>query len=201
MHTPATLVTSITVLCIGASWSQPATVPISVVPKASYLTSGKLPVNMREYLWAVGNRLQAPGNERITLIGTFTTSQGSTPAQLVWELPGNVRLDRSATPNAPIIIPFGTTPVNSSVLSQADTAVAESLSADNAEWFLYSFLQGAGHRLLGVRVRTDNGTTPNYQGSLYDVFEFYGSVREANNAIRQKWFFFDTTTRLLAKAR
>ena len=120
---------------------------------------------------------------------------------MVYELPGNVRLDRQTTPTAPLVYVPGAGVSNAASVAQQDLDVLESLAADSHEAFLYSFTESLGHRLLGTRFRTDDGKTPNYQGPYYDIYEATGPSPAANNAVRQKWYFFDSGTHLLAKTR
>jgi hypothetical protein len=168
---------------------------------SSYLTPTALPPNAQIYLRAIGNRLQSPGNERMTLTGTTTDPHGTGAAVLVWQLPGSVSLTRAASPNAAIVFLPTSGAVNASALAQADQDVLEDLSSGTHEAFLYSFTQKLGHRLLGTRFRTDDGKTPNYTGPYYDIYENFGAVPAANSAVRQKWFYFDSATGLLMKVR
>ena len=171
------------------------------LPQSAYLTPTALPPDAQGYLKVLGNRLQVAGNERITLIGTTTDKRGTGTAQLVAQLPGNVRLDRQTAPGSALVYVVGTGVSNSSSLPQEDLDVLESLAADTHEAFLYGFTQQLGHRLLGARFRTDDGKTPDYQGPYYDIYEATGPNPAANNALRQKWYFFDSGTHLLVKTR
>lgn len=189
-----------------AAPAAPATVKLSA---ADYLTPLSVPPNARLYLVALGNRIQIAGNERLTLAGTVTDHLGTGTAQLVWQLPGSVRLDRQTSPSASLVFVAGSAVgsaagsgvQNASAVPQADLNILETVAADAQEAFLYTFRQKAGHRLLGARFRADDGKTPNYQGPYYDIYESTGQVPAANNAVRQKWYFFDSTSHLLAKAR
>lgn len=176
--------------------------PVRVAPSSSnYLTSSAVPPNARGYLSVLGNRIQISGNERITLVGTVTDRSGTGPAQVVMELPGNVRLDRQLSSGGPLTFSATAGIVNAASVAQADLDILESLASDSHEAFLYGFGQKIGHRLLGTGFRTDDGKNPNYKGPYYDIYEAVGAVAAANNAVRQKWYFFDTGTMLLAKTR
>jgi len=179
-------------------------VPVATALKlapSSYLTPTAVPPNAQIYFRAIGNRLQVPGNERMTLTGTTTDQHGTGAAVLVWQLPGNVSLTRQAAPSAPLDYTPGGGVVNASALAQSDQDILEDLSSGTHEAFLYSFTLKVGHRMLGTSFRTDNGKTPNYTGPYYDIYEFFGPVAAANNAVRQKWFYFDGATGRLTKVR
>jgi hypothetical protein len=166
------------------------------LPKSSYLSWGSVPPNVQAYLRATGTKLLVSGNERMTLTGTSTDGTGTGPAVLVWQLPGNVSLTRTTAPNASLVFLSGSGPSTASALAQADQDVLEDLSSGTQEAFLYSFTQKVAHRLLGTGFRTNNGTGPSY-----DIYEEFGPVAAANNAVRQKWFFFDASSGLLMRVR
>jgi len=181
-------------------YAQPPGLQKSIVAPSSYLTPGALPPNAREYLPALGKRLQVPGSERVTLIGTATDAKGTGPAQFIWELPGNLRLDRQTSPGGPLVYQYGAKGPAAGT-PQADADLIESLASDSHEAFLVSFAEKTGHRLLATHLRVPTGSPGPYQGPFYDVFEVLGPVAAAGNSIRQKWYFFDDSTRLLAKTR
>jgi hypothetical protein len=93
---------------------------------------------------------------------------------------------------------------NAAVLSNAEMNVLESLGNDTPETFLYS-VAGANkktaYRLIGGRFRTDNGKTPNYKGPWYDIFEVSGPVAAGSSTIRQKFYHFDSQTKLLVRSQ
>src|SRR3954452_11390037 len=72
-------------------------------PPPIYISLGSVPAPVRAYLQAIGNRAQRPGQERVTLTGTFAGKGGSAQGQLIWEAPGKFRFDRSDHPARPII--------------------------------------------------------------------------------------------------
>jgi hypothetical protein len=168
------------------------------VPNSNYINPALVPGPVRNYVAAFGDRLTTAGKERTTLSGTFTDSNGSGPARLVWEAPGQMRLDRT---NQPTLIYNDTTGLmNASSISTADASIFESLFDDSPQSFLYGFPRGSAHRLLGTGFRADDGTALNYQGPWYDVY-LAGAPALAQPAhpSRQKTFYFDSTTKLLTK--
>ncbi len=173
----------------------------AALSQGNYLTASALPPAAGKYLRALGDRLSVRGSERVTLVGTATDQRGTGPAQLIWELPGNVRLDRQTNAAVPLIFATASGALNASALSQPDRDLLENLAFDTQEAFLYSFRKPFGHRLLGTRFRADDGKSKDYNGPFYDLYEILGAVPVAQNVVRQKWFFFDSATGLLVKAR
>jgi hypothetical protein len=166
---------------------------------STYLNSSHLPSTAKAYLSALGSRLQTPGQERETLVGTYSDSTGSTAAQLVWEAPGNLRFDRTNRPGHPLI--YNTTGgLVGPPASAADSNLLESLLDDAAECFLYTFQTKYAHRFLGGLFRTDSGKSGAYQGPWYEVFETTGNVHaQPGSILRTKLYHFDSATKLLVK--
>jgi hypothetical protein len=72
---------------------------VSSAPPSPYIQPWQVPTNVREYMIAFGDRIQKPGNERVTLIGTVTDNQNRVnSATLVWEVPGRLRFERAGGP-------------------------------------------------------------------------------------------------------
>ena len=173
----------------------------SFAPLPSYVTQTLVPSNVREFLIALGDRVQKPGKERLTLIGTHTDQSGVVPAQLVWEVGGRLRFDRTTVPPNSLVFDNVAGLLNAASVSDSDLAVLESLLDHSPESFLYGFVQGRAHRFLGGRFRTDDGKAPNYTGPWFDIYERFAPVPVVTDApLRQKHFYFDSQTKLFAKA-
>jgi hypothetical protein len=72
---------------------------------SNYLSPAPIHPLARDYLFALGNRLTTPGNERVTYQGSYTDSVGAAPATLVWQLPGYLLLTLPAVRRPAISIP------------------------------------------------------------------------------------------------
>ena len=165
---------------------------------SNYVNPTSLPSPVRGYLLALGNRIQTPGNERTTLLGSSTDQKGTESAQLIWQVPGEIRFVRTNEPT--VIYDPSAGLVNASSITPADADILESLFDDAAESFIYGFSQGSANRFFGSRFRTDTGTTPNYQGPWYDIYNRAATAKaQPGSPSRQKLYYFDSQTRLLAK--
>jgi hypothetical protein len=168
----------------------------------TYLDPGHISAPARPFFIALGDRLWKPGKERVTLSGTYTDQNGTGQGRYIWQLPGLARFDRANQPNTPVIVDDQTGLVNASSISQSDADIMESLSDDCAESFFYGFSKRAALRFLGGRFRADDGSTPNYQGPWYDIYEsFEPSKAQPGGAVRRKLYYFDSTTGLLTKVQ
>jgi hypothetical protein len=174
----------------------------SAPASGTYVNAASVPGPVQRYLAAFGDRVQNPGKGRTIFRGTYSAKNGSGQAQLTWEVPGNIRFDRSDQPGKSLIINKSAEPTSSSGLGQTDTDILESLSDDSAEAFFYGFQNGVGHRLLGQRFRADDGNTVNYQGPWYDVYAAHEQVAiQPGSPARVKHFYFDSQTGLLTQTR
>ena len=170
---------------------------ISLSP--TYLIPSSVPPQAQRFLVALGDRLQKPGKERISLTGQYSDKSSNVPAKLTWEAPGNLRFDRTGAGLPPLVFSKTTGIPAGLALSAADLDLFESLLDDRPETFLYSFYNGGVSRFLGNRFRTDNGHTPNYTGPWYDIFQANGPVLALGLAVtRTKLYVFDSQTGLLA---
>jgi hypothetical protein len=186
-------------LLSGASGQTNAVIPVA--PPPAYVQPWQVPSNVREYMIAFGDRLQKPGNERLTLTGTATDSQKKvTPATLVWEVPGRLRFDRPGATASSLVFDDVSGLINATGVSQSDLDILETLLNDSPEAFLYSFPHGHAHRFLGGRFRTDGGKTANYSGPWFDIYESVATARTLSiSPPTQKFFYFDSITKLHAR--
>jgi len=158
-------------------------------------------MTLRGPLAALGDRLQAPGKERLTQVGTYTDGKGSQPIRFTWELPGNVRIDLTGPAAHSIVFNGGTPAATGGSPSSADDDLMESLADDRAETLLYgTHRAGFSIRFLGSRFRTDHGADKAYAGPYYDISQTFSPVPvRSDKAQRQKLYLFDSTTQLLVK--
>jgi hypothetical protein len=166
-----------------------------------YLTGG-LPAQVQILLGYFGNRLQSPGNERLTLSGTYVDGAGTNSATLVTQIPSSVRL--TVTGPSAKVLTFDGSQANSSLgaIAAADLNVLESLQSDSAESYFYSYGVTAAARYLGGLYRTDNGKNPAYAGPWYDIYELTLPVAVQPGSPReQKLYYFDSGTKLYTQSR
>jgi len=167
----------------------------------TYLIQSSLHSLAREFLVALGDRLQVSGKERLTLVGQYIAGSSTVPAQLTWEAPGNFRFDRTGSGFTALVYNTSSGVINPSSISSSDQNVMESLLDDSPESFLYGFFGGNVNRLLGGRFRTDNGKTRNYTGPWNDIYETTEPVKALNRSLtRRKFYCFDSQTKLMTRA-
>ena len=130
---------------------------------APYLVT-PLPNHVFGLLVAHGDRLQMPGNERLTLSGTLTDAAGVHTATVTAEIPGKVLVQISGAASKTLRFDGNLPSTDGAALAGGDQDLLESFQADVAENFFFSFGRSASVRFLGGRYRTDGGTSKNYTG-------------------------------------
>ena len=137
------------------------------------------------------------------MTGTYTDANGTQPIRVVWELPGRVRVDLTGSTSATLISAGAGVLTKGGTLAVANDDLLESLGDDRPETALFGGGGGkASWRFLGGRFRTDDGTTPNYTGPWFDVYQLVYKVSlRSDQPERWKLFIFDSISKLMAKAQ
>jgi hypothetical protein len=183
----------------GLALTQTVTSSQMPVVLSNYINPVGIHPVARDYLYALGNRLTTPGNERITYQGTYTDSVGTTAATLIWQVPGYLKLSLTRGSKTYYIDPVNGIQ-NLASLSTAELNALESLGDDSPEAFLYTITgRKNAYRFLGARFRTDNGKTPNYAGPWYDIFDVSGPLPMVSSVMRQKFYHFDSQAKLFVR--
>lgn len=170
--------------------------------KSKYIRRATLRPQLGWALTQLGDRLERPGKERTAAAGAVHFGTDPTPHSLVLlnEFPDRLRASISQGSNARTLIFDGISARSASRLSQADEALLETLVYDSAEHFFWSQAQQQATRFIGSRIRTDDGSTPNYTGPYYDVYQLTDAVKiGATQQVRSKFYYFNSETLLLER--
>lgn len=180
--------------CLGQSTSQASHSSQTVFYPSSF------PLQLQGSVMALGSRLQKPGQERETLVGTLTDSSGSSPGKVTFELPNKVRIDWMGSAARTIAYDGTSSWSSNGSLSEQDQNLLETFLEDSPEGLLNSVRQIASLRVIATYARFDNGSTPNYSGPLVDIFQVTAPVQSnSTKPTRLKHYYFDATTRLLTE--
>lgn len=169
-----------------------------------YVLRAALRYSLRNVLGVLGDRLEKPGKERLTMLGTLRRQSNpqAIPFRLFLEWPRRIRLEeQGAQPRV-----YGSDGNDKwalgSPLSAADQEIIETLTFDSAEGFFQGQMQGFATRALSIRARLDNGTTPNYTGPFYDIYQVSDRIGGGTALrIQPKLFLFNSNTLLLERVR
>ena len=154
----------------------------------------------------LGNRLTTPGLERLTLIGTLSrpgASKVNLPSRLILEFPANLRLEEQDGPRLNVLL-FNGQDIKrpGDTVKPSDQDDVESLVFDGVDHFFLSQMQGQATRFIGSRYRLDDGSTKNYTGPFYDVYEVSDQIVTGNHSREQlKLYYFNSDTLALEKVR
>lgn len=173
------------------------------------VSTADVPYIRRALLWSrlqfalrvLGDRLEVPGKERLTMTGTLTRTAGSNVAVVTSE-PGKVRIDETVSGLVRSVGFDGTRMwTTSGAVTVQDQQLIEMLVNDIAERFFATQMEGQATRFLGERFRLDDGRSATYSGPYYDVYlvaEQGGGLAEAR---RQKFYYFNSDTAVLERVR
>lgn len=158
------------------SHSQP-----SAIRSRGYVNRGRLSPRLTLNLNALGNRLEKPGKERLTITGELRSSSDSLVHEITatLEFPDQVRLKGQLSSEEPDLI--------------------ESLTYDSAEHFFNAQMQGNAMRFLGSRFRTDDGSNPDYNGPYFDIYKIADRIDASGQERAAKLYYFNSDTFLLER--
>ena len=186
--------------------------PVSQNPRAvanakaeDYVRAGQLWPQLRWNLKALGDRLEKRGKERLTLTGTLSRAGDAAPVPvlLILEFPNRLRLDiQERGPHHVITFNGERASKGGGALDKREEDLIETLIYDTAEHFFAGQTRGTVMRCLGQRFRADDGTTPNYTGPYYDLYEVSDQIKASPDArFQSKVFYFNSDTLLLERVR
>lgn len=170
-----------------------------------YVRRARLRPQLNEALSAVGNRLEQPGKERLTLTGTLKRQQESSaiPFRLITETPHFMRLEEQIEGRLRVIGFDGDEGwALGSVFDNSAQETIELLVFDSIDHFFLGQTQGLAVRPLGSRFRLDDGTTANYSGPFHDIYQIVDLVKIGPKTRQQpKLFYLNSNTQLLERVR
>jgi hypothetical protein len=178
---------------------------LTPTPNANtYIWRGLLRSRLRGAFNVLGDRLEKPGKERLTFVGTLRRQNNprAIPFRLFLEFPHRMRLEEQGA--QPRVIGFdgsngwvlGATP------SDTDQEMIEIFVFDSVDHFFLGQVQGFATRALGSRFRLDDGIVANYTGPFYDIYQVTDHIA-IGSAVREqaKLFYIDSDSQLLERVR
>jgi hypothetical protein len=156
------------------------------------LLSPRLTLNLN----ALGNRLEKPGQERLTLMGTLRLGGAETHEfAATLEFPDRLRLVVGGPQSG--VITFDGQQTKAAAADELD--LIETLTYDSAEHFFAAHMQGNAIRFLGARFRTDDGSTPDYNGPYFDIYKIADQIKVSGQERPAKLYYFNSDTFLLER--
>src|SRR5262245_26642004 len=168
----------------------------------SYIRRGLLQPRLQLALNALGDRLEKPDKERLTLVGTLTRQNNSqaVPVRLFLELPRRMRLEEQGAQQRVVGFDGSKGWASGAALSSADQDTIETLVFDSVDNFFLGQMQGVATRTLGSRFRLDDGRTANYTGPFYNIYQVTDRIKiGAANREQPKLFYFNSDTKLIER--
>ena len=174
--------------------------PSNVPPsnRNAYVRRAQLSPRLGMNLNALGNRLERPGQERLALVGTWRVAGEAQPREFAatLEFPDKLRLTVGGPQNR--VITFDGQQTKAAQTTE-DLDLIETLAYDSAEHFFASQMQGNAMRFLGARFRTDDGSTPDYDGPYFDIYKIADQIKTSEQERAAKLYYFNSDTLLLER--
>lgn len=168
--------------------------------RSAYVRRGQLSSRLAMNLGALGNRLEKPGKERLTLIGTLRTATAETREFAVTqEYPDRLRLVVGGPQSRSIVFDGEQASALLTPITADELDLIETLAYDNAEHFFAAQMQGKAMRFLGARFRTDDGSTPDYDGPYFDIYKIADQIKASGQERAAKLYYFNSDTLLLER--
>jgi hypothetical protein len=173
-----------------------------------YIRCAHLRASICDALKVLGNRFEAPGKERLTVVGSLTRTGAAgvtdvVTIRLITEYPHLMRLEETRLGQIRVLA-FDGQQVwsNLGVVTPADMNLIQSLVFDSADNFFLGQMKGTATRLLGRGFRTDNGTNPNYSGPFSDIYQVIEqTTMEGQPSVQPKLYYLNTNTLKVERVR
>jgi hypothetical protein len=173
------------------------------VNRRAYVRRGLLSPKLVWHLNALGDRLERPGKERLSVTATLSRAGDSQPVEVVavWEFPQQLRLTIQRGIQTRVIKFDGEqAKAVGNPLDSDERDLIETLVYGTAEHFFLTQVQGKATRFLGSRFRIDNGSFANHSGPSYDIYQVADQVKtSATQREQQKLYYFNSDTLLLER--
>ncbi len=166
----------------------------------AYVRRAQMSPRLAMNLNALGNRLEKPGQERLALVGTWRVAGRAQPQEFAatLEFPDRLRLAVGGPQNR--VITFDGEQTKATQTPDADELdLIETLAYDSAEHFFAAQMQGNATRFLGARFRTDDGSTPDYNGPYFDIYKIADQIKTSEQERPAKLYYFNSDTLLLER--
>jgi hypothetical protein len=180
----------------------------SGLPSIQYIRCSHLQAHVCDALKVLGNRLQVPGKERLTITGSLTrTLPGGVtdvvPIRLITEYPHLMRLEEQRLGQLRVIAFDGQQAwTNLGLLTRTDLDLIQSIVFDYSDHFFVSQMQGAATRFLGKGFRASAAPNPNYTGPFHDIYEVQDrTTMGGRSTVQPKLVFLNTNTLRLEEVR
>jgi hypothetical protein len=164
-----------------------------------YMRKALLSPRLALNLSALGNRLEQPGKERLTVIGNLRLGASAELHEFAatLEFPNRLRLFVAGPQSR--VITFDEQQTSRPIVADDELALVETLAYDSAEHFFAAHMQGNAMRFLGARFRTDDGSTPDYNGPYFDIYKLADQIKASGQERAAKLYYFNSDTLLLER--
>jgi hypothetical protein len=168
----------------------------------AYLRRSILKPRLQWGLRDFGDRFEKPGNERVSIAGVVQAASDSAPlaVTVINEFPERARLVfENENRRQTIVFNHGEVK-NAAPLTDVQQSLLETFANDSVEHFFWTQMQGQATRSMGDKFRLDDGSSANYDGPYYDVYQLMDeSNLNSEGQPSPKFFYFNAATLLLER--
>jgi hypothetical protein len=161
-----------------------------------YVNRARLSPRLAMHLHALGDRLEKPGTERLTITGELRSDSQTREIAATLEFPDKLRL---GIQNRLITFDEQEAKAAQTPVTDDELDLIESLSYDSAEHFFSAQMQGNATRFLGSRFRTDDGSNSAYSGPYFDIYKIADRIDASGQERAAKLYYFNSETLLLER--
>lgn len=170
--------------------------------RPAYVRRSNLSPRLVWHLNALGDRLEKPGRERLSVTGTLSRATASQTEEVaaIWEFPERLRLTVQKNNQTRVITFDREAKAVGDPPDAAERDLVETLVYGTTEHFFATQMQGQATRFLGSRFRLDDGSSTGYNGPYYDVYKVAYQIRTGDESReRLKLYYFNSETLLLER--
>ena len=168
-----------------------------------YVRRGLVSPKLAWHLNALGDRLEKPGKERVSVVGTLNRNGDSQSGEVVAVLEFPERLSLTIQSGVQTrVITFDGAQAKSvgNPLELRERDLIETLVYGTAEHFFMTQMQGQATRFLGARFRMDDGANANYSGPFYDIYQVADQINTSvGKRHQERLYYFNSDTLLLER--
>jgi hypothetical protein len=180
--------------------------PAGGLDQAAYVSRFRLWPELQSPLAALGDRLERPGKERITLDGTLSrlinSEMVASSARVIWELPGRLRVEQAGGETTVLGFDGQYAWKSNGSLTAEDQDLLDTFLFDSVEHFFIGQAKGFATRSLGSRF-TSNASGDEQPGEpVHDLYLVTDQMPGGTTTTYQpKFYGLNSDTQLLELVR
>lgn len=177
-----------------------ATPPADLIGESRPIRPGQIGPKLQRIARGSGDRFFRTNSQRMVITGVLSRDGSDSPVQIVRELSGKTRIQiGGAKPKTLIFSGKGVGHDGAEPPTPQDLDLLDCLAEDREDYFLFTVAAGGGLRFLGDYFRTDDGSTPDYTGPFFDIYDLIADDAVRAESAAWKRYYADSVSGLLQR--